>query len=174
MRVYVRKITKAKWPKPESEFDSFKQECIESLSADAVTSDLKTSSNKLSLWYVDESDIDDAILAIATSTKADRIETIDYILIPEETLALNGICEFDCEKGETAVPSLMDKHKNIINLNYKKIGVVAGIVATLTKQNPQRKRKKEIEDIIRNHKKDIEIERFSKQRMKDCVSVLLK
>ena len=70
MPYFVRKIARAKWSNESITDNPF------DIPADAITLDLKTFTNTLSVWEVtDEGKVGDAVLAIASGF--DRIETFD-------------------------------------------------------------------------------------------------
>ncbi|EHO14686.1 hypothetical protein [Myroides odoratimimus] len=118
MELLIRKVTKSKWSKdPLSD--------IKDLSADAITSCLRTSSNTLSLWHVKDVDsMNDAILALASGF--DRIDTIDVVLLEKDYL--NSHFNIEQTEGKTKVPDLINTHYDICHLTYEKIGNVATYV----------------------------------------------
>lgn len=112
---------------------------IDLLSADVITSELRTHANTLSTWSViaDPSGdhkyiVDDAVIALLTGPNAKSLETIDLIILNRDEvseLAFDG-----SQKGDTTVTSLQDKHYNIVNLNYSSLGTVSSIFIDLVKK----------------------------------------
>ena len=139
MELLIRKVTKSKWSKePLSD--------IKDLSADAITSCLRTSSNTLSLWHVkDVNSINDAILALVSGF--DRIDTIDVVLLEKDYLNTNfNIKQTD---GKTIVSDLINTHYDICNLTYEKIGNVATYIQDqILSNNIKRYRISEIVTIL--------------------------
>lgn len=116
--VYARKITRSKWEKALTACEKNDGTIdISNFPADTLTSDLRTSSNKLSVWCVES--IEDAVLAMMAN-ESSRIETI-YIL------ALNDLSSFELQEspGDTKVEDLIKKHRDIASLNYGVLGLVS-------------------------------------------------
>jgi hypothetical protein len=83
MTYLVRKIASAKWSDAQS---------LEALSADALTVDLRTANNTLSLLEIDSEDkLNDAVLALAISKKVKKFEKMDLALIPKETILIKQL-----------------------------------------------------------------------------------
>lgn len=127
MSILVRKITKSKWP------DSIclgveSETMIEEVPADAITSCLRTSKNTLSVWEVEnEEGLEEAALALVTS--AQKLENIDIIYIDKAILLDYKFIIKDDVPGATSVEDLKNTHRDISDLNYKRIGEFAYIVA---------------------------------------------
>ena len=116
MSVLVRKINRAKW----SPSDTM---CDDDVPADAITSCMRTNSNSLSVWEVESDDnLDDSVLAVAAAS--DRLETIDVVPLSAEYLRDNGIV---CRpsRGRTPVENLAKTHRDLVNLSYRTLGVIA-------------------------------------------------
>lgn len=115
MSYLIRKIQRSKW-------DQVDLSQTDDVSADAITLCLKTTSNSLSVWRIDnEDDLDQAVLAIVANQ--DHIDTIDVIWMDEHKLREIGI-ELLCSPGITPVPHLVDTHVDIAKLTYSKIGLL--------------------------------------------------
>jgi len=121
MNKFIRKVTKAKWNNQLSE-DSNLNSII---SADAITGCLRTKSNTLSIWNVD--DVDDAILALASVN--DSIVPIDYIVIDDEFFHKTGVTIKNVIAESNPVESLREKHFDIINLDYNSLGLISKEIA---------------------------------------------
>lgn len=131
MTIYVRKISKAKWPSEEEilakEFDA---EIIPSVRADALTSCLKTSQNTLSVWAVENStdeEIEKAILALITNTKLERLNRIQVVYFSKEEVLSLGL-PLEASDGDTVIESLSKLHNDLVDLNYEKLGKVSQLI----------------------------------------------
>lgn len=160
--ILARKTKISKWNRA-------KNECIESnesgavsieilnvdtLNADVITSELRTSSNNLSTWIVDESldnddGISDVVIALTTGTNIAHIETIDLLFIDTNDV---NIFKFDnTEEGDTSVEKLKDKHYNICNINYKQLGEISKyFMQQVMKKKFIKLSKGEVKNIIKN------------------------
>ncbi len=119
MSYYVRKIARAKWPETACD--------INSLPADAI-SDLRTTGNTLSVWRIDSlSDLDKAALALAASSKSDKIETISLIWIDEEEILHNSFATENSE-GDTIVEDLSSLHRDFVGLTYASLGSLSSLI----------------------------------------------
>jgi hypothetical protein len=122
MSYLVRKIAPAKWSSAQS---------LETLSADALTADLRTTNNTLSLWEIDsEDELDNAVLALAMSKKARKIEKMDLVLIPKETI-LKKQFSIRTSPGDTFAEKLSDTHREVVDLKYPTLGLFAQIIIDL-------------------------------------------
>jgi hypothetical protein len=148
MALYVRKIELGKWESPDS--------CLPKLRADAIA-DIRTYEDALSVWMIeDQKNIDDAVLALAMSTKATSIDRIRVVLFSEGEV--DGF-EIVSSKGDTAVASLSEFHRDISGLTYETLGKIASIIlkkvidekyVTITKAK--------IKEIIRNARENNKID----------------
>lgn len=106
---YVRKFSRNKYGLIESE-----------LTGDACNC-LKTTQNELSFWNISELSemaLNEAVLAIATSANADKIDPIHTVVLSEsffnsEKLQLKN----SPENGNTLVEDLLNSHFDLINVN---------------------------------------------------------
>lgn len=95
------------------------------LKADAVTSDLRTSGNTLSLWMIrDDRELDDVFLALGA--KMISFEKLEAIRIPEQYLEPFQLDE--SKEGDSPIVSNRKNHRDIINLTYDSIGDMGMIV----------------------------------------------
>ncbi len=114
-------ISVAKWRQSEwmSEGD---------ISADALTSDLRTLENNLSFWRCKEAsikDIEDVALAIASGR-----DKIDIVLIDDSDL--KNDCKTKDFKGRTPVETLVHLHVDVLELNYYRLGIIARSIVSAT------------------------------------------
>jgi hypothetical protein len=142
MSYLVRKIAPAKWSSALS---------LEALSADALTADLRTTNNTLSLWEIDSKDkLSDAVLALAISKKAKKIEKMDLVLIPKETI-LTKKFSIRTSPGDTFAERLSDTHREVVDLKYPSLGLFAQIIIELLSQNvPTTITKNQVENIVKD------------------------
>jgi len=120
MALLARRIDKALW----LQTDIFKGEDV---SADAITNCIKTKKNTLSTWKIkDSSSINEAILALASG--ANHIDTFDIIYLDVDFFE-NKNFKLDFTPGMTSVKDLVETHVDIINLDYKKLGIIASSIA---------------------------------------------
>lgn len=135
--VFSRKISRAKW---EKALEVCKDN-IDSFPADTLTSDMRTTGNTLSIWCVDN--LEDTVLAMMANDNA-RLERIDI-------LYMNSLKNLETMKteGNTKVKELIDKHIDLVNLNYKSIGEAAKLFLTAYKEKSYKSYKKtEIKNIL--------------------------
>lgn len=163
MAYYVRKISRAKWqenPLSKDEIEAIHE--VKSVAADAVTNCLKTTSNKLSLWKVDEKrdSIEDVVPLIVGF---ERPDTCDVIYISDEFFSEEGISlEQSPEDANTPIESLKEFHYNAIVGDYEGLGKFAKIVLR-SLDNHKRFKGKEVKaklkEMLQNH--EIEKEMIS-------------
>lgn len=116
MPLLIRKLNRAKWP-PNNIEDVFQ------VSADAITNCLKSASNTISVWKIDDrKDLEEAVLAIAA--KQDHLESFDVVII-EDTFVNDYSIPIKQIDGKTPVLDLVKLHYDIYNLDYYKIGLLA-------------------------------------------------
>lgn len=119
----VRKISRAKWD-PKEELGS------DAISADAVTSDLRTNGNCLSFWECidanNEIELHEIVLALAGAFE--RLDKIDVAWIDRDAAANEGVT-FEKSEGKTLVADLREKHLNAIRLELNKISILAKLLA---------------------------------------------
>ena len=120
MPYLARKIDRGKWS------DLEKIAGVDDIPSDPITANLRTSDNTLSLWRVDTKDkteLDKIFLALATGPRFDKIDAISIVLVYETTLL--GKVDIIESEGDTAVAELKHLHRDITNVNYKKLGIIA-------------------------------------------------
>lgn len=110
--------------------------------ADAITKCIVTDEDKLSCWEIDNtSQLESAILALITGKKQGSISSIDYILISSDELSkYNLSIKNSTEDADTAAESLKFLHRNIVDLDYEKLGKVQDLIIDSVK-NGRKERK---------------------------------
>jgi hypothetical protein len=119
MSFFVRKIEKSKW----TQNDIFHEEPV---SADAITICSKTKDNTLSIWEIDDiSQIENVVMAMIAS--GDKLDTLDIVYFSDELLYEKGL-NIKVVPGKTRYSKMIGQHRDIIDLNYPKIGSYAEII----------------------------------------------
>lgn len=130
-------------------------------------SDLRTTDNNLSVWKADsEEDIEDAIVALALNR--DAVDKIIYILIREEDLAKLEIeiSYKNAGKAPGLKDSILNKHRDLIELDFWRIGFLAEYMLRLAKDENHRKlcSKAEVKKLLNKYKgSKIKIENMSEK-----------
>ncbi|GAF85170.1 unnamed protein product, partial [marine sediment metagenome] len=136
----VRKISRAKW-------QTFAHEDGKPVTADAVTGDLRTQHNNLSLWQIsDLSKLHEAALAIVSAQEC--LDAIDLAALDEKELIEKG---FSVQEtlGSTPVKELQQIHRDIVSLTCNDLRPLAQVVISSFRQKRvKRISKKEILDIV--------------------------
>ena len=117
----ARKITHAKWKRQ----DLLPHLTPDEISADAVTADLRTSEDSLSLWRcggATERDVEEVVLALAASSE--QPSKIDIVWLDEDDLLQDGHI-LQPSEGRTPVRDLRNHHIDLCGLDYKRLGQVA-------------------------------------------------
>lgn len=127
---------------------------------DAI-SDLRTTDNKLSVWKADsQEDIDDAIVALALNR--DSVSKVSYFFLQEEELAKSEIEISDEEAGKALglKESILNKHRDLIELDYWHIGFLAEYMMRLAKDENNRKvcTRAEVMALLNKYKEEHKIE----------------
>lgn len=96
--------------------------------------DLKTEKNGLSVWYTpntDEENIYPIVAAIATSRES--IQKMTYVVLDEEELSNIGIQHVQTDGIAPGVtnPEILNRHYDLINIDYKRIGLLADYIHQL-------------------------------------------
>lgn len=149
--LFVRKITKTKWKNQLSDDNSIQT----IISADAVTSCLRTDKDTLSIWNV--KDEKDAVLALAAVNTS--ISVIDIVIFEKNFFDSNNIVITN-KKASNPVRDLEELHYDIECLDYEKLGILANYIANNTIENKEfikRFTVGEIKDIL---KKAVEEDRI--------------
>ncbi|EHU3347470.1 hypothetical protein AXY20_RS09525 [Acinetobacter baumannii] len=131
MTIFVRKISKAKWPSEEEIAEkALDSEIIPSVRADALTTCLKTSQNTLSVWAVENSsdeEIEKAILALITNAKLERLNRIQVVYFSKDDVTRLDL-PLEATDGDTVIESLSKLHNDLTDLNYEKLGKVSELI----------------------------------------------
>lgn len=140
MSFLVRKIEYSKW----TQNDILKGE---QPSADAITNCMRTFNNTLSVWAIaNTGELEDAVLAIAS--QFDHVETADFLIL-ETSMIENKAIEIKYTPGKTPYSSFVSNHRDIVNLNYERLGFVAGaIVESIKLQYNKRFTRSKIKGIL--------------------------
>lgn len=124
------------------------------LSGDNVT-ELRTSKNMLSVWLANSSeDIEDAMVAMALN-KESPCKMVAY-LMDEKELEKIEIKTVDNEKGKAlgADDSILLKHRNLVDLDYWRLGYLTEYMISLSKDTSRQVvlTKNEVEDLLNKYK----------------------
>ncbi len=153
--IFARKISKGKWEKaleacPEDENG------VDNFPADTLSLDLCAKKNELSIWVVESCDaLEDVVLALM-GNESSHIERI-YILY------VDNLSDFELKEnpGNTKIESLKNNHRDIISLNYKKMGELAKLFLDAYRNNKYKSfSESKVKNIIR---RAIENDRVSKE-----------
>ena len=123
----AREITRAKWDRKEGFSES-------EIPADAVTANLRSTSNALSFWSV-ESDSDEEVregiedIALVMAVGRNRVDKIELVWLSYEELRDQGIL-IQQSKGKTNVADMVDRHYDLCQLDYCRLGKIARLVAS--------------------------------------------
>jgi hypothetical protein len=138
----VRKITRAKWDRTARFADG-------EIPADAVTADLRTTDNALSLWASADGGgdpLNDAVLALVAG--ADRVDKVDVVWIERANFDEAGV-ELDETDGRTPVTDLVDRHVDAVRLDLVRLGRFAEqVVDALGAEQHKRLTKKRVAQLI--------------------------
>lgn len=89
-------------------------------------SELKTKENKLSVWLANtEEDIEDAVAALSLSR--DDTDRLCFLVLDEDKLSSFDIAVLDDQKGDAqgASEEILNKHRNLVELDHKRLGLLA-------------------------------------------------
>lgn len=152
MTYLVRKITRAKWDLPEGFAKG-------EIPADAISVDLRTKSNALSFWRCASETSDNlAEVALILAAAGGSVGPMDLVWLPRKTLCA-GLANKDT-RGETPIESLADRHVDIFQLDYKRLGKIAeAISAAVAEENCTRLSKSEIIKIFKKAEETGQVQR---------------
>ncbi len=105
-----------------------------------VIADLRTSENTLSVWLADtEEDIQDAVVALALTR--DKVSKLTALLLDDETLTDMRIELSGDAKGQApgASETITSKHRDMLEIDYKRLGSLADYMMGLAKNDSKRK-----------------------------------
>lgn len=121
MSLIVRRINRAKW-------EQVNLQETDDVTADTITNCLKTTNNDLSVWLIESlENLEDAILALITGAKQERLSKLDIVFLELQTISDSGLLINDTE-GDTVAESLKHTHRDISELTYTKLGIFKDLV----------------------------------------------
>lgn len=132
-----------------------------SICGDAI-SDLRTKDNKISVWLADSSeDINDAIVALALGR--DNVSKMNYLILHEDKLAELEIEIANDQLGEVAGlvdKNLLQKHRNLIDIDYVRLGGLAQYMVDLAKIDSNQKviSRSDVKKLLEKYKSEHKIE----------------
>lgn len=158
MSLIVRKIERGKWMQNDILSGA-------DVSADAITNCMKTRNNSLSVWEVSREDqVDDVVLALAS--QSEHIETMDVVVLDRTTLINSGL-QLQATDSPTPIKELSQIHRDIVQLTYTSLGVLARItVDAMRNKTNHRYTKGKIKNLIDNA---IAAGRLKKEALKEDV-----
>lgn len=109
-------------------------------------SDLNTSQNKLSVFQVEEGQVDVDRIARALAVGFQHLDNLGYVLFDSSLLAQASI-EFDRTDGNTVDPVVNKCHLDLINLSGNKLTKLAHLI--LSEGESDTILKKRIEELVR-------------------------
>lgn len=101
---------------------------VQTMSADILGQEMKTTGNTLSVWRfstLDSEEMNDALKA-AVLTGTDIVKT-QFIILDSDSLTEAGISTDDNQLGKTGYIGLEDTHTNLCDLTYEKIGILLSL-----------------------------------------------
>lgn len=131
-----------------------------SICGDAI-GDLRTTENKLSVWKIEnEEDINDVIVALALNR--DKVCKIDYLILEEAKIANMEIEVVDDQPGRAdgLNDTILRKHRDLIEIDYKRLGLLAEYMTNIAKVKENRKSmtKKEVKKLLNKYKDESRIQ----------------
>ena len=138
----ARKVTLSKW-EPKQGLS------VGEISADALTSDLRTKNNALSFWQCGvgrPDDVEEAVLAMAAAR--DHVDKLDVVWLDDDELLTDGQTLTNT-KGRTPVQELVDLHVDVCRLDYVRLGRVARrVVSAIEEERFVRLRKSGVKALL--------------------------
>lgn len=121
MPFLARKFSRAKWSAVPGIAPG-------EIPADAISADLRTSSNSLSLWLCGEAD-DSALrgVVLALASGCDRLDRLDVVWIDQASIERERIALHQT-RGRTPVVDMIDKHMDADELDLNRLGVIARLI----------------------------------------------
>ena len=139
----LRKITKRRWGQ-DPDLPSG------SIQAEAITHDLMTTGNALSMWKSEtltERDIEDAVLAF--SAASNRTDKADFVWIDDSLVRRSGL-SLTARPAELKSAWLANLHLDVIHLDYVLLGRFATLVQTaFNSEFSRRFTKSRVDQIVR-------------------------
>ncbi len=138
----ARKVTLSKW-EPKAGLSEGE------ISADALTSDLRTQNNSLSFWQCgvgNTDDVEEAVLAMAAGR--DHVDKLDVVWLDDDELLADGQT-LSNTKGRTPVHELVNLHVDVCRLDYVRLGRVARrVVSAIEEERFFRLRKSRVKAML--------------------------
>lgn len=133
MAYLLRKFSLSKWQKNLEKAPS-------NYDADAITGCTRTRGNTLSVWHSEITDFDaeevrDLIVALAISM--DEPATMDVLWLEEAWLNEHGL-SVELKPANTKFARINDKHKDLIQLDHEKLGLVSQHIVSQAKDESKR------------------------------------
>lgn len=124
-------------------------------------SELRTKENKLSVWLANtEEDIEDAVAALSLSR--DGAKKLVMVVLNEQELAELDIEVVADQLGEAqgASASILQKHRNLVELDHKRLGMLAEYMIRQAKDQSNRKTYTEakVKAILNRYKEESKID----------------
>ena len=102
-------------------------------SADAITADLRTNDNNLSVWEIFSiEELEDAVLAMVS--ERNKIDKIDVVYLPKELVEKRDLSVILTD-GKTRYTKFIDRHRDIADLNYVSLERVSDCVVESVNMN---------------------------------------
>lgn len=121
---------------------------------DALTSDLRTQKNTLSVWQInDQAELDGVIAALALNR--DNVQKLAYIILDEQEIARLGIpLKPQTGQADGMIDStILNKHVNLDKIDYWRIGYLAEYLSKLSQDEKMhgQKTESEVRKILHYH-----------------------
>lgn len=161
----ARKVSLAKWNKKTGLTEK-------EIAADAVTVDLKTTSNTLSFWECGKAEsaaLDCAALALASGFQ--RLDKLDLIWVDSSALRAGGI-ELETTPGRCHYKPAINLHMDAIRLDSLRLVKVAEFMATAvasSKQELDKKNKNKKAKESEEGKKNKYFKRYTRTQVKNLL-----
>jgi hypothetical protein len=131
------------------------QEDIQTICADFLGQDMRTTNNTLSVWRsetLNPSDLDNAIKAALLTCS--QVNATQFIILDSEALSRADISTSDEQPGKTAYKGLENLHTDLCELTYEKIGTLLQLYQDASSQSdriPKIEKKRFKEIIVEAH-----------------------
>lgn len=130
MSFLVRKIATPYW---RDDFDWLQ---VDEIPADRVTgkkTDLRTDNNTLSFWTAETNEqLEDVALALASDFS--RLEGFGIAWVESDAITGEGI-RIQGKRGNTKVEDLADRHVDAVELDLRRLAIIAGRLAVAVRES---------------------------------------
>lgn len=150
-------------------------ESVESMYADAATSEFRSKAGTLSMWRVDDAtSIEDAVLAVVTSSS--KFETMDFVIVNTDYLDEQDLQYIQSDPGpDMAVEDLRNRHYDVINITIPKLLNCTKVYRKIYKEDDNQERfiirfvDGEIRDLLKkaNRENRIDLSKLSRNIRKE-------